>query len=170
MRKLLALLAAVAMSAILAIPASAQGLPCTPTPDGSGAATCTVQMRDVTFGPFPVVGFTCPDGTTVPGGLVTVTFNTAIFHITVNTAGDIWATGTEEGTFVLVTGPPVVTFTGHLTGWFGESINAQNFVFHSIFNVTGTGSDGSHISFQMEFHWSTSATGTMTLMFDKLHC
>src|SRR5713226_2860469 len=145
MKKLLGLMISVAALIVLALPASAQGeLPCTPTASGNGAATCTVQIRDVTFGPFPVVGFTCPDGTTVPGGMLTVTFNTGIFHITVNKAGDFWATSTQEGTFVLLADSGV-TFTGHIAGWFGESVNNQNFVLHSTFNVVATGSDGSHI-------------------------
>jgi hypothetical protein len=170
MRKILALVAAVAMAAILAIPASAQGpLPCTPTPNGNGAAGCTVQMRDVTFGPFPVPTMTCPDGSVIPGGLLTVTYETAIFHITINAASDFWATSTQEGTFVLLS-TSGVTFTGHIAGWFGESVNNQNFVFHSTFNVVATGSDGSHVSFHMVSHLSTSADGTMTLMFDKLIC
>ena len=168
MKKLLALLAAVAMWAILAIPASAQGLPCTPTPNGSGAGTCTLQLRDVTF-TFPVASMTCPDGTVIPGGLLTVTYKTAVFHVTINTAGDFWGTSTQEGTLVLLS-PSGVTFTGHIAGWFGESVNNQNFVMHSTFNVVAMGSDGSHVGFHAEFHWSTSADGTMTLFFDNLRC
>lgn len=168
MKRLLALLAAVAMSAILAIPASAQGLPCTPTSNGSGAATCTMQLRDVTF-TFPVPSMTCPDGTVIPGGLLTVTYETAVFHFTINTAGDFWGTSTQEGTLVLLS-PSGVTYTGHIAGWFGESVNNQNFVLHSTFNVVATGSDGSHVDFHMALHWSTSADGTMMLMFEKFIC
>jgi len=169
MRKLLALVAAVAMSAILAIPASAQGgPPCSPVPNGNGAVTCTVQMRDVPFGPFAVMGFTCPDGRTVPGGVVAGTYETAIFHITINTAGDVWATNTIEGTFTL-NADTGVTYTGHLEGWFGESMNNQNFVFHDNFNVTATGSDGSTVSFHMVMHLSVSASG-IVVTFANLTC
>jgi uncharacterized Zn-binding protein involved in type VI secretion len=172
MKRLLVVAATLALLLALSIPASAQGpLPCTPVPNGNGSATCTIQMRDVAFGPFPVPPTACPDGSTVPGGVVTGTFATAVFHITINRAGDVWATNTEEGTFTLVSsGSPVVTFTGHLAGWFGESLNNQNFVIHSTFNVTATGSDGSHVTLHMVSHWSTSASGTMVLMFDKVTC
>lgn len=173
MKRLLVLAGTLALLLALSISASAQGpgpLPCTPTPNGNGSATCTIQMRDVPFGPFPVTPTSCPDGSTVPGGIVSGTFKTAVFHITINKADDVWATSTEQGTFTLVSsGSPVVTFTGHITGWFGESVNNQNFVFHSTFNVTGTGSDGSHVSLHMVMHWSTSASG-MVLTFDKVTC
>ena len=170
MKRLLVLAGTIALLIALSIPASAQGeLPCTPTPNGNGSATCTIQMRDVPFGPFPVPPTPCPDGSTVPGGIVSGTFKTAVFHITINKAGDLWATNTEEGPFALVTAPPVVTFMGHLTGWFGESINKKNVVVHSTFNVTATGSDGSHVSLHMLMHFSTSARG-MVVAFDKITC
>jgi hypothetical protein len=170
MKRLLVLAGTIALLLAVSIPASAQGeLPCTPTANGNGSATCTFQMRDVPFGPFPVEATPCPDGSTVPGGIVSGTFNTAVFHITINKAGDLWATSTEEGTFTLVTAPPVVTFMGHLTGWFGESINNKNVVFHSTFNVTATGSDGTHVSLHVLMHFSTSASG-MVVAFDKITC
>jgi hypothetical protein len=170
MKRVLVLAGTIAVLLAQSIPASAQGeLPCTPTANGNGSATCTIQMRDVPFGPFEVPPTPCPDGSTVPGGIVSGTYHTAVFHITVNQAGDVWATSTQEGTFTLLTAPPVVTFTGHLTGWFGQSINNKNFVFHSTFNVTATGSDGSHVTLHMVFHWSTSASG-MVVMLDKITC
>jgi hypothetical protein len=171
MKRLLVLAGTIALLLALSIPASAQGpLPCDPTSNGNGSVTCTIQMRDVPFGPFPVAPTTCPDGSTVPGGIVSGTYKTAVFHVTINKAGDFWGTSTQEGTFTLVTsGSPVVTYTGHLTGWFGESINNQNFVLHSTFNVTATGSDGSRVSLHMVMHWSTSASG-MVVMFDKATC
>ncbi len=156
MRKLLALLAAVAMSAVLAIPASADG-----------ATTFTVHPPAMTF-TMPVPPTTCPDGSVIPGGVVTVNVDNSVFHITINGAGDSWNTGTAQGTFVFVT-TTGVTYTGPFATWFGAADNNQNGVVHSTFNAEGVGSDGSHISIHFEMHASVSASGVV-LVLDKVHC
>jgi hypothetical protein len=70
-----------------------------------------------------------------------------ISHSNVNAADDWWATSTFEGTadvFVLTfnsTGVPVIgaqLATGHQMQWFGNSLNANNFVLHDTANVSIT--------------------------------
>jgi hypothetical protein len=156
MRKLLALLAAVAMSAALAIPASADR-----------ATTFTFHPPPMTF-TMTVPPTTCPDGSVIPGGVVTVNVDNSVFHLTINGAGDAWATGTSQGTFVFAT-TTGVTYTGPFATWFGDESNSQNFVLHSTFNAVGVGSDGSHISIHFEMHASISASGVV-LVLDKVHC
>lgn len=151
----------------LAIPASAQG-PCTPVPNGDGSATCTVHLHDATFS-MPVTPNVCPDGSVVPGGLLTITVENGIAHITVNKAGDEWDTSTLEGTFIFVAADTGVVYTGHFEQWFGDSFNNQNEVHHAVINFIGSSADGSRINLHLELHLSTDASGDLH-MFAKTHC
>jgi hypothetical protein len=93
-----------------------------------------------------------------------------VFHETINQAGDGWLTSTQTGDFSFT--PYKTTrpsYTGHFENWFGESFNKNNAVLHDTFNVHGTGSDGSTLSFHMIDHMSISASG-ITLVFDKVSC
>jgi hypothetical protein len=100
---------------------------------------------------------------------VTITFN-AVFHITVNQAGDGWETSTATGSFSFAPfDPSRPSYTGHFTDWFGGSFNMNNTVLHDTFNIRGTGSDGSAFSAHLIDHMSISASG-VTLTFDKLVC
>ncbi|TMG16584.1 MAG: hypothetical protein E6I01_05100 [Chloroflexi bacterium] len=151
----------------LAVPASAQG-PCVPVPNGNGSATCTVHLQDATFS-MPVTPIACPDGTVVPGGLLTVTVNNGVAHITINKAGDEWDTSTLEGTFVFVAAPTGIAYTGHFTEWFGDSFNNRNQVQHATLNFVGTSATGSKLNLHLELHFSTDANGDLH-MFAKAHC
>ena len=167
-RRLLVLFAVLAATVSFATPASAQGpLPCDPTANGNGAMGCTVHFLNVPFA-FDVTPMTCPNGTVIPGGALSGTYSMIVFHITINKAGDLWATSTEVGTFTLI-GDNGVTYTGHLEGWFGESLNRSNVVFHNNFNVTARGSDGSTLGFHALMHFSTNANNVV-VAFDKLTC
>jgi hypothetical protein len=166
MRKLVALLAfgsLFGLFAVLAIPAGAAPPPppppCMPVSNGNGSATCTVHFHDQTMGPAPVLPNVCPDGSVVPGGLLTITIKNGIAHITINKAGDEWDTSTSEGTFVFVADGTGVMYTGHFTEWFGDSNNNQNQVHHATINFVGSSADGSRISLHIEFHFSTDASG-----------
>jgi hypothetical protein len=102
-------------------------------------------------------------------GTATLTYN-GVLHYTVNNAGDIWATGTQTGSAVLVPDDPTQpTYTGHFTTWFGVSDNKQNGVDHSTFSVHAVGSDGSTLRFHDVAHLSVSASG-LTVSFDKPSC
>lgn len=104
-----------------------------------------------------------------PTGMVTITAN-SVFHVTVNQAGDLWITGTQEGAFSFMPDSQhTISYTGHFASWFGISLNRNNAVFHDTFNLHGTGSDGSTLTFHAIRHFSFSASG-MTLVFDKFVC
>jgi hypothetical protein len=149
-RRLIVLLAAVVASLVFALPASA------------GGATTQTQNFHGAFPPMPVTPL-C--GSAAPGGLLTATGN-AVFHITVNAAGDTWITTTQEAWFNLVPDTGTVTYTGHLAIWFGVSVNNSNFVAHDIFNIHAVGSDGSTISLNIVDHLNMSASGQVNLFMD----
>jgi hypothetical protein len=172
MRKLFAVAATVAMLAIFALPVDAAAPPCAPPPPpGTMPAqtyTCTMHISDFTPRPMPVTPIVCPDGSTVPGGLLAITVETGVFHVTVNTAGDFWDTSTFEGPFIF-RGTDGSTVTGHFTEWFGDSSNNRNSVSHATLNFVGRSSTGVVFSLHLEFHMSLSATGEANF-FAKAHC
>lgn len=132
---------------------------------GNGASTFTVTVKDATF-PFGVVTNPCTGAQDV----LTLTNVNGVLHITVNKAGDEWDTGTLAGSFTLDPAPPpanptlgLPSYSGHAETWFGDSFNQTNQVNHAIFNLHGTGSDGSSLTVHMLFHYSTNANGTITV-------
>lgn len=131
--------------------------------DGNGATTFTQTVHNVTQ-TFPNTN-PC---TGVPGTL-SITYN-AVFHYTVNKAGDFWDTFNETGDFSFVpTDVAQPSYTGHFHMWFGDSFNNQNQVDHFTFQVIGTGSDGSTLTFHEVGHFSVSASGIVQT-FDKMSC
>jgi hypothetical protein len=162
MRKLFAVASTVAMLAIFALPVNAAPAPCAPPPPpGTLPAqtyTCTMHFTDITPPPMHVTPITCPDGSMVPGGMLAVIVETAVFHVTINTAGDFWDTSTAEGQFVFV-GDDAVTVIGHFTEWFGDSFNNKNFVSHATLNFVGMSSTGAVLSLHLEFRVGVSASG-----------
>ncbi len=172
MKKLFALASTVAMLAVFALPVHAGPAPCAPPPPPgimpAQTYTCTMHLSDFTPPPMSVTPIICPDGSTVPGGLLTVTVETGVFHLTVNTLGDGWDTVTLEGPFTFV-GTNGVAFTGHYTEWFGDSFNNLNFVSHATLNFVGTAADGSHLTLHLDFHVSLSASGNLNF-FMTAHC
>jgi streptogramin lyase len=146
-RRLIVLLGAVIASLVFATPASA-----------SGATSSTQNFH----GAFPPMQVTPLCGSAAPGGTLYATGN-AVFHITVNAAGDVWVTNTQEAWFNLVPDTGTVTYTGHFAIWFGESLNKNNVVLHDTFNIHATGSDGSTISINIVDHMSMSASGQINV-------
>jgi hypothetical protein len=146
---LLALVAAASVVALVPIPASAQGAPCTPTPNGaSGGAGCTITVKAVTFDLGPSDQFGCPS---LPSGEVLATVN-AIFHVNINRAGDNWTTSTLTGPFTIVSGSNVLA-TGHLETWFAQENNLTNSVGNAVLNLTGTNlQTGQGLSIHFEEH------------------
>ena len=144
-RRLLVLFAVLAATVVLAAPASA-----------GGATTSTQNLH----GPFPPfhVDSTCG----APAGTISGTGN-AVFHITVNAAGDVWVTNTQEAWFKLTPDTGTVTYSGHFAVWFGVSLNMNNSVMHDAINVRATGSDGSTITINLVDHMSISASGQVNL-------
>jgi hypothetical protein len=172
MRRLFGLAVTLGMlAAFAAVPAHAQAPPGCAEPVPGHTYTCTVHMTSGTQ-TMPVTPIACPDGSTVPGGLLTITINNGVFHITINKAGDLWDTGTIEGTFVFVADNGL-TYTGHFTQWFGDSVNNLNEVHHFTASFVGSAPNGSRISLHFDFHFSTSATPSgpaNIVVFDKVHC
>ena len=144
-RRLLVVFAVLAATVVLASPASA-----------AGAASSTQNFHGA-FPPFHVDS-TCG----APAGTITGTGN-AVFHITVNAAGDVWITSTQEAWFTLTPDVGTVTYSGHFAAWFGTSINQNNSVLHDTINVRAIGSDGSTVTINLVDHMSTSASGQVNL-------
>ena len=146
-KRLLVVFAVLAATISFSIPVSADG------------ATSQTQNFHGTFPPMQVTPL-C--GGAAPGGTVYATGN-AVFHITVNAAGDTWVTQTQEAWFTLVPDTGTVTYTGHFAIWFGVSLNRNNSVLHDVFNIHATGSDGSTISLNIVDHLSMSASGQINM-------
>ena len=130
--------------------------------DGNGAFTDTQNVHDVTQ------TFHADAACDAPAGTETATFN-AVFHVTVNKAGDVWITGTQAGRFVFVPDDTSLpTFAGHFAAWFGVSDNNRNSVQHDIFNARGTAIDGSGATIEIHAvnHLSVSASGQVNLFMD----
>ena len=161
-RRLLALVTAIFVSAVVAAPVSASVAPqptCMP-----GAGPCT-ETDHYTEGAFP--------GMPVPAcNLPTVWIEVAghgVQHFTVNKAQDFWATSTLEGTATIFLatvvgfdshGNPIVEIgapfgTGHLMSWFGISLNNQNYVVHDTASVVGTTTAGVPFALHFEDHASS---------------
>jgi hypothetical protein len=101
-----------------------------------------------------------PNPCTGAPGTITFNYSNDIFHINVNGALDIWETQTLTGSATAIpTDPLQPSYFGHITIWFGASLNKNNLVFHDTLNATLTGTDGSTISLHMVDHMNTSASG-----------
>ena len=129
---------------------------------GNGAFTNTQHLHNVPL-TFPV-GVLCG----APAGVITGTFN-EVMHVTVNNAGDVWVTVTQEGWFTFVANDPTMpTFAGHFAVWFGLSSNNRNSVMHDTFNIRATATDGSGATLEVHAvdHVSVSASGQVNLFMD----
>jgi hypothetical protein len=171
MKKLFASLTVSSVLALFALPvigASAAASPCGPPTPGQ-TYTCTMHLRDAPPQTGPVAATACPDGTSVPAGILITTVENGIFHITINKAGDEWDTGTVEGSFTFTGADTNIVYTGHFSQWFGDSFNNRNMVQHATINFVGSSLTGDHIALHIEFHLSVSASGNVQMFF-KTHC
>jgi hypothetical protein len=172
MRKLLIFIAVLGSFGFSAVPASADvlppNLPCTPTANGSGSATCTINVHPVTLPFFPgtCLGPIFASLGPLPSDLFAnsaVTGN-AVFHVIQNTATDFWITTTQEGNFVGL--PP--GFSGRATNWFGMEQNLNNSVFFHFITDGRVSGPGVSLSFHETGHGSGSANQTPNfVVFDK---
>jgi hypothetical protein len=93
-------------------------------------------------------------------GTISINYTNDVFHINVNGAGDIWLTQTLTGSATATPDDPLLpSYSGHVTIWFGASMNKNNYVLHDTFNATLTGTDGSTITMHMVDHLSANASG-----------
>jgi hypothetical protein len=113
---------------------------------------------------------------------ITLVYNEA-FHVTSSLAGQSRdqvelaletndpsisrVTFVQSGTFVVAEANGV-TYTGHFASWFGGSVKPSTSVFTGIFNLNGTGTDGSRISFHDNAH-QLSIGDQVALDFEKTH-
>lgn len=185
MRKILVLVAVASALALLSIPVAANsgtGPPPFPTchpaipanafgpgqPPFALASTGPCQETDhyglSIFVPQP--GGPCP--APFPGPVIVIGNGNGISHSNVNAADDWWATGTFEGSadvYVLLgfgpTGPQLgaLLATGHQMQWFGNSLNANNFVLHDTANISITTVATPAQTFDLHFADHFSSTG-----------
>jgi hypothetical protein len=154
LRKLLTLAATVSLLAVLglsSVTASAAS-PCATNP--SGTTTCTMNLHGVSYPVGP------PNPPCLPPDAMGVVSNVnAVFHFTVNGAGDSWFTGTIEGDVTLMVPSTGTTYTGHFSEWFGSEANNKNFVNNMIFNAHLTAPNGSTLDAHVSIGFGVSASG-----------
>lgn len=104
---------------ISAAAAETHGNCATFNPDGSIASvvpncTETLSMQGGDPRQFP-----SPNPCTGDPGIVSLYITHQVFHLNVNGAGDVWATGTETGAATFSSSDGGNDYSGHWTSWFG---------------------------------------------------
>ena len=133
----------------------------------AGVATANVGQRPETI----TVHDTAPDETVVDvvcgGQLASITLSNTrfVFHSTAFADGRIHVTGTFIQDFTWTQNGE--TFTGHLTGWFGDNVNSKSF--NATFTLSGQakGSQGSKAAVRGLAHVTVNANGETTTEFDS---
>jgi hypothetical protein len=93
-----------------------------------------------------------------------------VFHVTINKAGDSWATGTVQGDFVTVDAFGNTTGTGHAQSWFGDENNNKNGVEHFTSNGYANMLDGTRIGFHAAGQFTMNANGVVTVNNTTMTC
>jgi hypothetical protein len=134
---------------------------------GAGTETFTEHAHEVPLFSFPVEN----QCTGAAGTFAAIAAN-EVFHITTQADGNLWATGTAEGTATFVPFEEGVSYSGHFVNWFGEAINQKNHIEHFTSTYVLTGTDGSRLVIHMLSHLSTNANGAVTVETEKksFHC
>jgi hypothetical protein len=154
MRRLLTLAATVSMLAMLGLSSITASAASSCSPNPSGTTTCTMNLHGATYPVGP------PNPPCIPPDATGVASNVnAVFHITINGAGDSWSTGTIEGDVTLTVPSTATTYTGHFSEWFGSEANNKNFVNNMTFNAHLTAPNGSTIAAHLSFGFGVSASG-----------
>ena len=94
-------------------------------------------------------------------GTITIYFTHQVFHDNVNGAGDIWLTGTQNGTGTFVSSDGGPTYRGSWSSWFGASINNRNFAATDTFNMTMRDGLGDTISQHEVDHVTITPAGVV---------
>ncbi|HWX96476.1 MAG TPA: hypothetical protein VNZ01_06450 [Solirubrobacteraceae bacterium] len=134
---------------------------------GAGTETFTEHAHEVLL-----FSFSTENQCTGAEGTLSAIAANEVFHITTHADGDLWVTGTAEGTATFVPFGPGVSYSGHFVNWFGEALNQKNQVGHSTGTFVLTGTDGSRVVIHMTSHLSTNAHGAVTVEFERssVHC
>ena len=99
-------------------------------------------------------------------GTLTIVFS-GVVHTTDLEDGTVHVTGTMTGTVTFVPDDPrQPSFTGHLTEWSGDNVNASNSTISIADNIVLHGSDGSLGKQHILFHLTVNANGTVTSSID----
>jgi hypothetical protein len=162
MRRLIPLLLvlAAAATAALVLGAASGRAAADNCSQGSATGTFTCTMH----GPMPTdLGPGCGQADAVING-------NGVFHITVNKAGDAWATGTVQGAFTTYDASNNVTGTGHAQQWFGLADNNQNGVQHFTANGYANMLDGSRLTFHAAGQFTVNANGVVTVNNTTMTC
>lgn len=100
-------------------------------------------------------------------GTFTLTDARSVFHVNVNRDGEIWVTGTDEGTAAFIpVDPSGVSGTGHWTDWFGFNLNEQNMESTSTFDISMHLSNGQNVTSHDVSHDLLTPNG-VEISFDK---
>lgn len=91
---------------------------------------------------------------------ITLSDNKLVIHTTEFADGRVHVTGTFRSSFSWV--QDGVTYSGKVTGWFGENVNRNNVAATFTLSGQGKGSDGSKVSVKGLAHYSESANGAVT--------
>jgi hypothetical protein len=134
---------------------------------GAGTETFTEHSHEVSLFSFPVKN----QCTGTEGTFAAIAAN-EVFHITMQADGNLWATGTAEGTATFAPFEAGVSYSGHFVKWFGEAINQRNHIEHFTTTYALTGTDGSRVVIHMSSHLSTNANGVVTVETEdrSFHC
>jgi hypothetical protein len=135
---------------------------------GAGTETSTEHSHEVLLFAMPVV-----NPCTHEEGTLTAIAANEVFHLTTHADGDLWATGTAEGTATFTPSEPGgLSYSGHFATWFGEALNNKNHVEHSTATFVLRAGDGSQVVIHMRSHLSTNAAGEITAKFEThdAHC
>ncbi len=164
MRKLLMLAATVSMLVMLGLSAVTASAASSCAPNPNGTTTCTMNLHGATFPVGP------PNPPCIPPDATGVLSNVnAVFHFTINRAGDSWSTGTIEGGVTLTVPSTGATYTGHFSQWFGSEINNKNNVSNMTFNAHLRAPDGSTLDAHFSIGFGISASG-QPIMHMNTHC
>lgn len=121
-----------------------------------------------TQGGDPQVQLDSPDPCNQADGTFTMFPRNSVFHINTNKDGDVWVTGTNNGTATFVpTDPSYPSGAGQWTEWFGLNINNRNNNRTSTFDVVMHMSDGGLVTQHEVSHFGLSASG-ITVTFDHM--
>lgn len=134
---------------------------------GTGSARADAGQRPETV----TVHETLPDETFVEVvcngemAAITVSDSKFVFHMTAFEDGRYHVTGTFLNTFTWTQSG--VTYTGHVTGWFGENLNSKTFNATFTLSGQGKGSDGSKVAVKGLAHITVTPSGETTAEFEK---
>ena len=137
----------------------------------ASATPSTLTFHDVTAS-FPVTPMTCPDGSVIPGGTVTATYN-GVIHFNTDSNGGLHFTSTMTASFTLTATTNGIDYSGHFTTWDGGTVHVTSTgatEFGFTLSVHATGTDGSTLRFHQDAQFTVNAGGTVTVNIMNLRC